>query len=93
MAPEPDSGGIRPSTLYSFLSSIYLSMFLVLVASSKPEDHWFRIFMTVYLIGMQLFFVVMLFVSQRSEKQKKIKPAVELPVTPDRPGEGGSSAP
>jgi hypothetical protein len=83
MATEQSSGGIRLSTLYGFLSTVFASMFLVLLASNRADDNWFRLFMIVYLVAMQLFFVVMLFISRRSEKQTGPKPKAEPETAPD----------
>jgi hypothetical protein len=83
MATE-QNGGIRPSALYSLLSTVFLSMCLVLVAASKADDNWFRLFVLVYLVGMQLTFVVMTFVARRAEKRSETKPQADPGPAPDR---------
>lgn len=49
---------VSPRIFFSVVSTIFLSMFLVLMASGTDKDHWFRLFMTAYLIFMQILFVV-----------------------------------
>src|SRR5262249_12881336 len=44
-----------------------------LMASNKAEDHWYRIFVMWYLVGMQLLCVVMLTLSVRKERQSAAK--------------------
>jgi hypothetical protein len=61
-------------------------MFLVLLASNKADDNWFRLFMVVYLVGMQLLFLVMLFIARRAERQSETQPNAEPGDTPGRPG-------
>jgi hypothetical protein len=41
---------MTPAAFYGIVAQIYLSMYFVLMASAKPEDHWFRIFVMFYLI-------------------------------------------
>ncbi len=77
MATEQGNNGIRPSTLYSFLSTVFVSMIMVLMASNKADDNWYRIVVMVYLVGMQLFFVVMLVIARRAEKQSEAKSKAE----------------
>ena len=77
MATEEGSGGIRPWILYSFLSAVFFSMFLVLMVSNKPDSDWLRLGVAVYLAGVQLLFVVMLVIARRAESQSGTKPKAE----------------
>jgi hypothetical protein len=88
MATEQSSGGIRPSTFYSMLSTVFLSMFLAFLASNRDDDYWYRLFIMVYLVGMQIVFVVMAFTASRAERQSKAKPKAEPPAPADQPRDG-----
>jgi phosphotransferase system glucose/maltose/N-acetylglucosamine-specific IIC component len=75
MSNEPDRNVIRPSMLYTFLAMVFGSLFIVLVASNKPDDSWIRIVAVVYLIIMQLYFVVLQFVTRRAEMRSETNPS------------------
>ena len=60
--------------LYAFLAMVFVSLFIVLVASNKPDDSWLRIVAMIYLIVMQVYFVVLQFLSRRAERRSGINP-------------------
>jgi hypothetical protein len=73
MAAEPNDG-VRHSTLYSLVASLYLAALLVLVASSFPIDHWFRYFALALLAGMEVVFLVLARRARKAERRAGEKP-------------------
>jgi hypothetical protein len=78
MTTESDRNVIRPSVLYAFLAMVFVSLFIVLVASNQPNDSWLRVVAMIYLIVMQLYFVVLQFVARRAERVSEGNPATPL---------------
>ena len=48
------SDRITPTAFYSVVAQIHVSLYLVLMASTKGEDHWLRWFVMFYLIVLVL---------------------------------------
>lgn len=92
MSNEPDRNVIRPSMLYAFLAMVFVSMFIVLVASNKPDDSWLRIVAMIYLILMQLYFVVLQFVTRRAEMRSEPSGKPLLLIQPAENREPGRHA-
>jgi hypothetical protein len=71
MADEQSPFTLRPSTFFSVVVQIFVSMYLVLMASSKSEDHWLRIAVMVYLILMMGLYIVAMFLARRQERRAR----------------------
>ena len=54
--------------LYSVASMLCVLSFIVLIASSKDEDHWYRIVAMVLAISLQIIFMVVSLLSRWPEK-------------------------
>jgi len=42
VADDNDRGGISAATLFGVVAQVYVSMALVLIVASRPEDDWVR---------------------------------------------------
>jgi len=59
MAAEQLQNVATRGELYGTAASLCVLLFMVLIASSKAEDHWLRIFTMFFVVGFQLFYVGM----------------------------------
>jgi hypothetical protein len=57
---------ITPTAFYSVVAQIHVSLYLVLMASAKGEDHWLRWFVMFYLIVLVFLWTGVLLWSLRS---------------------------
>ena len=71
MAEAKTAHWTTPATLYTVVAQIYLSMYLVLFASTKPEDHWMRYFVMVYLLVMVILWTGVSIWSLRSQRARE----------------------
>ena len=56
--------------LYAFLAMVFISVVhRPQWTSNKPDDSWLRIVAMIYLIVMQVYFVVLQFLSRRAEQE------------------------
>jgi Na+/melibiose symporter-like transporter len=68
MADEKKRPTATRMELYSVASTLCVLSFMVLIASSKSEDHWLRIVTMVMAISLQILYVVASLLSKRPEK-------------------------
>jgi heme/copper-type cytochrome/quinol oxidase subunit 4 len=48
--------GVSQITFFSVVVQIFVAMSIVLTASGKPEDHWFRAFAMIFLALMTVLY-------------------------------------